>query len=370
MVAASLLVGGAAGVGGAAAYSALDDDASGAAAAARRCRPPRSWTPPTASASPGSVQAVAQKVLPSVVKIEVSGAEGSGSGSGIILSSDGKILTNNHVVEVAGDGGTMTVAFNDGTKASATILGTDPLTDTAVIQAQDVSGLTPATIGKSGDLQVGQGVVAIGSPFGLESTVTSGIVSALDRPVDVGSDGAGQRHGLPGHPDRRRHQPRQLRRAARRPHRSRGRHQLLDPHRGSAAAERAARSASASRSRSTRSCRSSTRWRKGETPTHARLGVKVVDVGRRRADRLPGARSRRARRSSEVTDGSTAAQAGLAAGDVITKIDDHPITDADSLVATIRSYRPGDTVTVTYTRDGAEQTAQLILDSDATTDHS
>ena len=130
-------------------------------------------------------------MLPSVVKIDVSGSQGAGSGSGIILSSDGRILTNNHVVELAGDSGSLRVTFNDGSHADATVLGTDPLTDTAVIQAKDVSGLTPATIGTSGDLAVGQGVVAIGSPLGLESTVTSGIVSALNRPVNVGSDGDG-----------------------------------------------------------------------------------------------------------------------------------------------------------------------------------
>ena len=130
-------------------------------------------------------------MLPSVVKIDVTGNGEAGSGSGIILTADGTILTNNHVVEVAGEGGTIKVDFSDGTSADAEILGTDPLTDTAVIQAQDVSGLTPATIGKSANLGVGEGVVAVGSPFGLDATVTSGIVSALDRPVNVGSDDEG-----------------------------------------------------------------------------------------------------------------------------------------------------------------------------------
>src|SRR6478735_8051788 len=90
----------------------------------------------------GSVEQVAAKVLPSVVKIAVTGADGAGSGSGIILSADGEILTNNHVVEVAGDSGTLTVFFNDGSSAPAKVLGTDPLTDTAVIQADGVSDLT------------------------------------------------------------------------------------------------------------------------------------------------------------------------------------------------------------------------------------
>ena len=117
--------------------------------------------------------------------------EGEGSGSGIILSSDGQILTNAHVVEGAGEGAELTVSFNDGSHAPATVIGVDTLTDTAVIQAEGVDGLTPATIGTSGNVDVGQDVVAVGSPFGLDATVTTGIVSALDRPVNVGSDSEG-----------------------------------------------------------------------------------------------------------------------------------------------------------------------------------
>ena len=126
------------------------------------------------------------------MKINVAGPEGAGSGSGIIISSDGEILTNNHVVEVAGDDGSISVVLHrrlerQGHRSSAPTRSTD----TAVIQAEDVSGLTAATIGKSSNLDVGQDVVAIGSPFGLESTVTSGIVSALNRPVNVGTDDEG-----------------------------------------------------------------------------------------------------------------------------------------------------------------------------------
>ena len=153
----------------------------------------------------------------------------------------------------------MSVAFNDGSTAKATVVGTDPLTDTAVIKAEGVSGLTPATIGKSGDLKVGESVVAIGSPFGLESTVTSGIVSALNRPVDVGSDAEGNSTTYPAIQTD----------AAINPGNSGG--ALVDlagnvvginsSIRTASIARRArpARSASASRSRWTRSCRSSTR---------------------------------------------------------------------------------------------------------------
>ena len=108
-----------------------------------------------------------------------------------MLTADGRILTNNHVVEMAGQGGSIRVDFNDGTHTTGKVVGTDPLTDVAVVQAEDVSGLTPAQMGESSGLAVGQQVVAVGSPYGLDATVTSGIVSALDRPVDVGSDGQG-----------------------------------------------------------------------------------------------------------------------------------------------------------------------------------
>ena len=88
-------------------------------------------------------------MLPSVVKVNVTGQSGAGSGSGIVLTKDGEILTNNHVVSGAGDDGSITVNFNDGTTKKAKVVGTDPLTDIAVIKAEDVSDLTPASLGKS-----------------------------------------------------------------------------------------------------------------------------------------------------------------------------------------------------------------------------
>ena len=113
VVAASLLVGGAAGVGGAAAYTAYHDDNSSSAGGSATATTSKVVNTPSSPAPQGSVQAVAADVLPSVVKIDVSGPQGAGSGSGIILSSDGQILTNNHVVELAGDSGTLRVTFND-----------------------------------------------------------------------------------------------------------------------------------------------------------------------------------------------------------------------------------------------------------------
>ena len=191
VVATSLVVGGGAGLGGAALWDATHEEpttSQQSAAASTATVADQGDVPAVA----GSVESVAQAVLPTVVKIDVTGDQGSGSGSGIILTSDGTILTNNHVVDMAAGGAaSLSVSFADGTTADAEILGTDPLTDTAVIKATGVSDLQAATIGKSANLGVGEGVVAIGSPFGLDATVTSGIVSALDRPVNVGSDADG-----------------------------------------------------------------------------------------------------------------------------------------------------------------------------------
>ena len=152
---------GAAGFGGAAAYDGLHGDGGTTTVSSLDTGKTTNTNVPA-----GAVEKVAAKVLPSVVQINVKGSSESGSGTGIIISSDGEILTNNHVVEVAGNSGTITVAFNDGTNTSAKIIGTDPLTDIAVIKAANKSGLTPATLGSSANLKVGQEVVAIGSPFG------------------------------------------------------------------------------------------------------------------------------------------------------------------------------------------------------------
>jgi putative serine protease PepD len=364
IVATSLLVGAGAGVGGAAAYTAWhDDNASSGSGASVSPTTSKVVDTPTTPAADGSVQAVAAEVLPSVVKIDVSGSQGAGSGSGIILSSDGQILTNNHVVELAsGDGGTLRVTFNDGTQAEAKVLGTDPLTDTALIQAQDVSGLSPATIGKSGSLAVGQGVVAIGSPLGLEATVTSGIVSALNRPVDVGSVGQGNTTVYPAIQTD----------AAINPGNSGG--ALVDLNGDVVGINAAIATAGGSSGGESGNIGVGfaipmdevmpivDQMAKGETPTHARLGVSVANVG---AQDQGGMGSDEGAQIEAVNAGSTAANAGIAEGDVVTKVDDHLITDADSLVATIRSYRPGDTVTVTYVHAGETKTAELTLDSDS-----
>jgi putative serine protease PepD len=140
--------------------------------------------------TPSDVSAVANKVLPSVVQVNVKTANAQGIGSGVILTADGRVLTNNHVVSGAGN---VTVTLNDGRELPATVVGTDAASDLAVLQLRGASGLTPATLGDSSSVKVGDEVVAFGSPGGLQGTVTSGIVSALNRDVNVSEDeGQGQ----------------------------------------------------------------------------------------------------------------------------------------------------------------------------------
>ena len=380
VLATSVLAGGAAGVGGAAAWQEWGPESTSATttSSGTASASPVLDAAPAPAATDGSVQAAAEAVLPSVVKINVSGSGGSGSGSGVVLTEDGQILTNHHVVEVAEEGGTITVDFADGSHARAEILGLDPLTDTALIQAQDVSGLTPASIGSSSALAVGQDVVAIGSPFGLDATVTSGIVSALDRPVDVGTDSEGNATVYPAVQTD----------AAINPGNSGG--PLVD------LAGRVVGINSSIRTTGSSSPFGQTseggsiglgfaipideimpiveQMAAGEAPTHARLGISVSDVGASSgsgsgsgvpAPETDGALVVDGAQVRTVGAGSTAGEAGLQEGDIITGIDDRAITSADSLVATIRSYRPGDEVTVTFERDGEEQTTTLVLDSDA-----
>jgi len=138
-----------------------------------------------------SLADVAAAVEPSVVSITVQGTDGEVEGSGVVLSSDGLILTNNHVVADAGQGGRIQVQLSDGSTATAEVVGTSPGSDLAVLRADGVSGLTPATFGDSDSLEVGDTVLAVGSPLGLEGSVTAGIVSALHRRVDLGDGQSG-----------------------------------------------------------------------------------------------------------------------------------------------------------------------------------
>jgi putative serine protease PepD len=142
----------------------------------------------SAAQSQAAIEQVADKVLPSVVQIRVSSGQLSGAGSGMIISPDGLILTNNHVVDMIAHGGQMSVLLFDGRSVSGKILARDSDSDIALVQAQKVSGLSPISLGNSDPVRIGQTVIAVGSPLGLGGTVTSGIVSALSRAVEVSPD--------------------------------------------------------------------------------------------------------------------------------------------------------------------------------------
>ncbi|QWZ07866.1 trypsin-like peptidase domain-containing protein [Nocardioides panacis] len=365
LLAAALVVGGLGGLAGGAGFTAVDDLVGGGSGSQTSSAGSTS-SPVVAhkdvAPAADSVESVARAVLPSVVKINVKGQQGEGSGSGIVISSDGEILTNNHVAAVAGQGGEISVNFNDGSAKKATVVGTDPLTDLAVIKAEGVSGLQPATIATSGKVEVGENVVAIGSPFGLEATVTSGIVSALNRPVSVGSesDQSGQDTTYPAIQTD----------AAINPGNSGG--PLVDLSGDVIGINSSIRTASSGGPDSSSggsiglgfAIPIEQVWpvvqqlRNGEKATHARLGVSVSDAASTNG-LLSGAGI------ESVNQGSAGQKAGLKRGDVVTKVDDQVVTGSDSLVATIRGHRPGDKVTLTVVAGGNKtRTVQVTLDSD------
>ncbi|MFE6050766.1 S1C family serine protease [Kitasatospora sp. NPDC056446] len=168
---------------------------------------------PVSARSDGSadVPAIAAAVSPSVVQITVKNGNGTATGTGVVLDKDGRILTNYHVIATAADGGRITVTFKDGSTAQATVTGTDKSLDVAVITATGAKSLTPAALGDSATVAVGDPVVAIGNPDGLTGTVTSGIISAENRDVtvqlDEGTTSGNGGFGFPSLPGLRGAQP-------------------------------------------------------------------------------------------------------------------------------------------------------------------
>ncbi|WP_410571303.1 S1C family serine protease [Amycolatopsis sp. cmx-4-61] len=176
------------GVGGAAIVGLTTTSANGATTSVST---PAANGQPVLNSTAGDVSAVAAKVTPSVVQINVTTDQGEAIGSGVILTSDGRILTNAHVVDGARN---VVITTSDGKKYQASVVGADTKADIAVVQAQNAAGLTAASLGDSSKLAVGQEVVAIGSPGGLQNTVTTGIVSALNRNLsDIGQGEQQQR---------------------------------------------------------------------------------------------------------------------------------------------------------------------------------
>jgi len=248
-----------------------------------------------------------------------------------------------------------TVSFSDGKTVPFTVVGTDPDDDIAVVRAQGVSGLTPITMGSSKDLKVGQNVVAVGSPLGLEGTVTTGIISALDRPVSTGDESTGQHSVMNAIQTD----------AAINPGNSGGalvnmNGELIGVNSAIASMGQGGPDSGGGQAGSIglgfaipsdQAKRIADQLVSNGSVTHASLGVQLAQT----AD-APGAAV------AQVVEGGPAAAAGLPGGVVITKVDDRPIDSADALVAQVRSKAPGDTVTLTYTdKSGASQSVQVKL---------
>ncbi|WP_082518047.1 MULTISPECIES: S1C family serine protease [unclassified Rhodococcus (in: high G+C Gram-positive bacteria)] len=338
------------GIGGAVGAIATDSNGGGVTNALNQ---PVTQANPAANAPDGSVQAVAQKVLPSVVQIQVAGRTAEGEGSGVILSSDGLILTNNHVVSGAGAGAQLTVSFNDGSTSGATVVGADASSDIAVIKATGRSGLTPIELGTSDGLQVGQGVVAVGSPLGLAGTVTSGIISSLNRPVATSGESTDQTTVIDAIQTD----------AAINPGNSGG--ALVDMSGKLVGVNSAIATLGAGAS--------SSESQSGSIG----LGFAIpVDQARRIADELvqtgkatqaiigisvPSRDDANGATVMAVTEGGPAAQAGIPTGAVVTEVDGRVIASGDALIAAVRSHAPGDQVSVKYTQGGNEQTVQVTL---------
>ena len=300
----------------------------------------------------GTVEAAAAKIEPSVVTITVRSGNGADVGSGVVLDAGGHILTNFHVVEGANQSGGITVTFSDGTTEAATIVGTSPSSDLAVIKVSGVATLVPAIFGESRSLQVGQAVVAAGAPLGLTESVTSGIVSNTARPVRSGSgDGAVY---LAVQTD-----------AAINPGNSGG--PLVDLN-GAVVGLSSSIATTGSGSQSGNigigfaipsdlAVRVAAEFIASGKSADSALGVTLVG-----SDSTSTASTGVTLQT--VTAGGAAAAAGLQAGDVVTKINDFETTSSDGLIAAVRFYPPGTKVTVTYTRNGGSpQTTTVTLET-------
>lgn len=310
---------------------------------------PISASQPAGEAPDGTVEAVADTVLPSVVSIDVRGETGRGEGSGVLLTTDGLIITNSHVIGMAAAGGRIQVRFDDGTKAPANIVGTDPATDVAVIKAETSTPLTPIALGSSASLNEGQAVAAVGSPLGLSGTVTTGIVSALDRPVRAGGAQSDQSTVIDAIQTD----------AAVNPGNSGGALVNMD---GELVGINSAIASMGSGSSGSiglgfaipvdQARRIADQLIKQGYATRAVLGVSVSD-----SPEGDGSLVR------SVEPGGPADRAGLEEGAVITMVGDRLIEGGDSLVAAIRSRAPGDSISVTYAAGVGEEpiTVDVVL---------
>ncbi len=389
LLVAAALVGGGAGLGGTYAGLALWGGSDGAAASG-----------PTAitvndHGDVNATAAVASKVVPSVVTISASAGSSGGTGSGVILSDDGYVLTNTHVVTLDGQTGdaSLSVTTSDGRVFKAKVVGTDPTYDLAVIKLENASNLTPIEWADSSKLNVGDNTIAIGAPLGLPNTVTTGIVSALNRSIQVASSAApsdgsdsgqegqgGQQGGESpfffdfGQGQQGSGQATQTIKiaviqtdAAINPGNSGG--ALVDDEGkliGINVAIASAPGASSSGGQSGNigvgfSIPSDVAKRVSQeiidngSATHGLLGASVQDAASVQGATTTGAYV------ADVTAGGAAQAGGLQKGDVITAFDGIPVTNSVDLTAQVRALAAGSQAKVTYLRGGKESTVDVTL---------
>ncbi|MGW6751334.1 trypsin-like peptidase domain-containing protein [Streptomyces sp. NPDC055006] len=314
---------------------------------------------------PGSIAGIAARVLPGVVTIHVSGSDTQGTGTGFVLDSQGHILTNNHVVEPAGSSGDISVTFSGGETAKAEVIGHDSGYDLAVVKVTGVRGLKPLALGNSENVQVGDPVVAIGAPFDLANTVTSGIISAKERPITAGGekgDGSDISYVDALQTD-----------APINPGNSGG--PLVDAQGRVIGINSAIRSADSGSDL------------EGGQAGSIGLGFAIpVNQGKRVAEELintgrathpvigvtldmdysgDGARvaTKGNNGGSPVNPGGPGAKAGIEGGDVVTAVDGARIHSAEELIVKIRSHRPEDRLALTVERGGKERKVTLVLGS-------
>jgi putative serine protease PepD len=309
---------------------------------------PTAGSPPKAAApiDRSSLASIAAAAAQSVVDINT----GTGEGSGVILTADGAILTNNHVVAGARNN-TVRVTFSSGKTANATIVGTDPAGDLAVVKAQGVSGLTAARFGNSDALQPGDTVLALGSPLGLQGSVTAGIVSALHRTIDESGE-----NGSPGHSIGDAIQTD----AAINPGNSGG--PLVNTAGEVVGINTAIATSGNSQGQgqegnigvgfaipSNKAKAAADQLLKGGKVSHPFLGVEVSDADGGGA------------LVANVTSGGPADKAGIQRGDVINRVGDKAVNNSSDLVSAVQTGRPGDRINVSLTRNGSAKQVTVTL---------